>query len=201
MAPTLDDLDRALRGWCDDHGIAVRDVVLGPETPGSFDGPHVTINPVYDPESQAFILAHSIGSVVVWTLDQARSRSAYDELRTAKRERDAGGQRFERALAAWADHEEAASEYAVGLLREVGHAWAVERYTAFARADLAMMLAYHRGENPPIWNEFFPDWKRRVEQGKLQVPPYTPRPIPPDFRPVRIAPLEVYREEDGESDD
>src|SRR4051812_26020004 len=128
MTPTLDDLDRALRRWCGDHGIAVRDLVLGPETPGSFDGPNVTINPVYDPESQAFVLAHSIGSVLVWTLDQARSQAAYADLRAAKRKRDADLERFDRALAAWAAHEEAASEYAVGLLRDLGHAWAVERY-------------------------------------------------------------------------
>src|SRR3954454_5305031 len=98
MTPTLDDLDRALRRWSGEHGITVRDFVLGPETPGSFDGPNITINPVYDPESQAFILAHSIGSVIVWTLDHARSRAAYDDLRAAKRNRETHRERFEQAL-------------------------------------------------------------------------------------------------------
>src|SRR6478752_5644922 len=138
--PTLDELDRRLRAWAADHGIAVGDVALGPETPGSFDGPTVSINPVYDPESQAFILAHSLGSVVVWALDHARSRATYADLRAAKRSREG----LDAALAAWAAHEEAASEYAVGLLGEVGHDWSVPAYTAFARADLAMMLAFHR---------------------------------------------------------
>src|SRR3954451_8452845 len=144
MTPTLDDLDRRLRAWADDHGIAVRDEALGPETPGAFDGPTVVVNPVYDPESRAFVLAHSLGSVVLWTLAQARSRAVYDDLRAAKRARDADRGRFDRPLDAWAAHEEAASEYAIGLLGEVGHDWAVPAYTEFARADPEMMLVFHR---------------------------------------------------------
>jgi hypothetical protein len=200
MTPTLIDLDRSLRHWAGDHGIVVRDAVLGPETPGSFDGPSITINPVYDPESQAFILAHSVGSVVVWTLNHAASLRTYDDLRATKQKRD-DEERFEKALVAWTAHEEAASEYAVGLLTQVGHVWAVDSYTTFARADLAMMVALHRGERPPIWEKFFPEWRRRVERGELQVRPYFVRLIPTEFRPTRISPLEVYREEDGQADD
>jgi hypothetical protein len=201
MTPTLDDLDRRLREWADGHGISVRDLVLGPETSGSFDGPNITINPVYDPESQAFVLAHSIGSVAVWTLDQAGSRAAYDDLRAAKRARNRDPKWLERALVAWAAHEEAASEFAIGLLGEIRHEWAVRAYTEFARADLEMMLAFHRSERPPIWETFFPDWRRRLARGEVQVRPYARRPIPPDFRPVRIPPQEVYREEDGDPGD
>jgi hypothetical protein len=198
MTPTLADLDGALRAWAGEHGIAVTDRVLGPETPGAFDGPTVTINPVYEPESQAFVLAHSLGSVVVWTLDQAQSRATYDALRGAKRDRDGNHDRFEEALDAWAAHEEAASEYAVGLLAEVGHDWAVLAYTEFARADLEMMLEFHRRGRGPVWREFFPDWRQRLARGEVVVRPYAPRPTPHGFRPVHhIPPQEVFREEDG----
>ncbi len=201
MTPTLADLDRSLRAWAADHGIAVVDVVLGPETPGAFDGPNVTINPVYDPESQAFVLAHSLGSVVVWTLDQARARAAYDDLRAAKRGRDADPDRFETALDAWAAHEEAASEYAVGLLAEVGHDWAARAYTEFARADLEMMLDFHRHGRGLVWREFYPHWRQRLAAGEILARPYTSRPIPPGFRPVRFPRQEVFREEDGRPGD
>ncbi|HEY1377998.1 MAG TPA: hypothetical protein VGF55_14455 [Gemmataceae bacterium] len=202
MTPTLDDLDRALRAWADQHGIAVANRALGPERSGAFDGPTVTINPIYDPESQAFVLAHSLGSVVVWTLDQARSRTTYDALRDAKRDRDGNRDQFEEALDAWAAHEEAASEYAVGMLAQVGHDWAVPAYTEFARADLDMMLAFHRHGRGPVWRRFFPEWRQRLARGEVVARPYVPRPPPPDFRPVhRIPPQEVFREEAGRPGD
>jgi hypothetical protein len=200
MTPTADDLDRSLRAWAGDHGIQVNDVALGPETPGAFDGPTVTLNPVYDAASRAFILAHSLGSVVVWAVDYARSQAVYDDLRAAKKAKDSDRDRFEHALAAWSAFEEAASEYAVGLLAEVGHDWAVRPYTEFARADLEMMLAFHRDGRAPVWREFFADWRGRAACGEVHVQPYLPRPTPPGFRPLRIRPQEVVREEDGKAD-
>src|SRR6478735_1972722 len=125
MAATLDSLDESLRAWGAAHGIRVQSRSLGPERPGTFDGPSVTISPDYDRESRCFFLAHSLGSIAAWTADPERSQAVFDELRDAKETRDADPARFERARDDWSAFEEAASEYAVGLLGQVGHDWAV----------------------------------------------------------------------------
>jgi len=201
MPPTVQSLDADLRAWAQTHGVAVKDEALGPETLGKFDGPTVTVNPVYDPETRCFVLAHSLGSVVVWALNFDRSRAVYAELRAAKKERDTDRQRFERALDDWSAFEEAASEYAVGLLRELGHDWAVRPYTEFYRADAEMMLAFHRAGRGPKWREFYPAWRQRLARGEVQARPYRPRAVPPTFRPVRLPDQQVFREEDGKPGD
>jgi hypothetical protein len=201
MAATLESLDESLRAWAAAHGIRVLCRSLGPEKPGTFDGPSVTVSPDYDLESRCFFLAHSLGSIAVWTADADRSQAVFDELRDAKRAREADRARFERALDDWSAFEGAASESAVGLLGQVGHDWAVRSYTEFARADAEMMLAFHRHGRAPVWRDFFPAWRQRLARGEVDARPYKPRPVPDGFRPARMPKQEVFREEDGRPDE
>jgi hypothetical protein len=199
VASEHERLDAALRRWAEDHGVRVLDRDLGPEKPGAFDGPTIVLNPGYGIETRCFVLAHSIGSVVVWTLEKDRSQRVYDELREAKKTRTDRG-RYDRALADWSAFEEATHECAVGLLRELRHDWAIEPYTEFARADLEMMLAFHREGRAPVWREFFAAWRERLARGEVEARTFKVRTIPPEFRPVHFPPQEVYREEDGRLD-
>jgi len=200
VAPQYEYLDAALRQWAVDHGIDVRDRDLGPEKPGAFDGPTILINPGYGFATRCSAFAHSLGRVVVWTLDCDRSQSVYDELRAAKKTR-ADRSRFDRALADWSAFEEATHEYAVGLLGDLGHRWAVEPYTEFARSDVELILAFHRGDKALVWRQFFPAWRARLARGEVEARPFEARSVPTDLRPAQFPPQEVHREEDGKPED
>ncbi len=186
-----------LRSWAEARGIQVTTRPLGEETPAEFDGVSVTLNPDQDTESRCYYLAHSLGSIVAWSLDPKGATAVYARLRVAKANKGTDPGRLEPALAGFAAFEELASEYAVGLLESIGHGEVVPDYTAFARADLDAMLLFHGRGKGPVWREFFPDWKRKVSRGEVVVRPYRTRPIPP-FRPVRIRNQEVVQETDDE---
>lgn len=164
------------------------------EKPGEFDGPSITINPLHDLEARCYYLAHSFGSIAQWSTDFQKSQKVFDDLRNA---RDKKGSRpqFDQALEAWRRFEEASSEHAVWVLREIGHLNAVPSYTVFFRADIEAMTIFHRTGKEPGWPEFFADWKERVERGEVRVESFPPRPVP-RFQPARIEPQEVQQERD-----
>ena len=163
------------------------------ETPGAFDGLSITINPKHDRESACFYLAHSFGSIVLWSTDFARAQKVFDDLRDAKKNRQKSEEHFEAALLRYRRFEETSSEHAVWMLAEIGHRGAIEPYTTFFRADVEAMTIFHRTGKAPEWPEFFGDWKRRVERGEIHPAPFSPRPFL-RFTPVKIEKQEVLQE-------
>lgn len=181
-----------LRQRAESYGITVGEAPLGKDTAGKFDGPSITINSDNDPAERVFFLAHSVGSIARWALATEQAAAVYRELRQAKQRKEAEPERFERALDGFGSFEEIASEHAVWLLADVGGADAVAPYTAFARADLAAMIEFHRTGTAPQWSAFFARWREKVARGEITVRPYQPRPIPP-FRPVKIDTQEIVQ--------
>jgi hypothetical protein len=171
---------------------------LPPETPAVFDGPTVTLDPGYDPESRCYYLAHALGSIAQWSTDTAATRAVFDEVHAAEASREADPRRFERAVAGHLAFEERSSGHAVWLLADLGHDRAVPGYTTFFRADLAAVDEYHRTGAAPVRREFYPAWEEGVARGRVRVRPFDPRPVPA-FRAVPIPRQEVLREEDGEA--
>jgi hypothetical protein len=187
-APLFEDLQRFIRS----HGVEVRLEEMDVETPGAFDGPSITINPVHDREACCYYLAHSFGSIYQWSSDFGRARKAFDDLRAAKKD---AGIAFEEALERWRRFEEVSSEHAVWVLGEIGHAAAVDAYTVFFRADLEAMTVFHRTGKEPSWPEFFAAWKEGVARGSIRIEPFRPRAVAP-FEPVPIEEQEVVQKRD-----
>lgn len=186
----------ALAGYAESYGVGLCLKRMDEETPGEFDGLTITINPVHDLESRCYYLAHSVGSIVEWSLHFDGSKAVFDELRAARAARDRDRGRFERALQRFCGFEERASEYAVWVLTALGYHGVISTYTEFFRADIESMMIRHRQGAAPPWNEFFMEWKARVARGEEPLTPYQPRAVPP-FRPVRIEKQEVVQEVDG----
>ena len=180
------------------YGVGVRTRPLRPETPAIFDGPTVTLDPGYDPESRSYYLAHALGSTAQWSTDTAATRGVFDELHAAGAARRAAPGRFERAVAEHLAFEERSSGHAVWLLADVGHPRAVPGYTTFFRADMAAVEEYHRTGVAPVWRAFYPVWKEKAARGEVTIRPFEPRPVP-QFRAVQIPTQKVLREEDGEA--
>lgn len=189
-----------LRLRTESHRITVVLEPMDREQPGKFNGPTITLNPDYDLEKRCFYLVHSVGSIVLWSIDRKGTQKVFDDLRAAKKTKDREPERFAAALERFCDFEEASSEHAVWLLAELGHAWAIPSYTEFFRADIESMIIFHREGVAPVWRDFFSEWKERVARGEKKVPPFTPRPIP-SFTPVRIPPQEVVHEIDGQAEE
>ena len=186
----------ALKAWAEARGIEVGEGPAGPEKPAQFDGVSVTVDPGYDVKARCWYLAHSLGSIVGWSLGPDGTRAVYDELRAAKKVKDSDPRPLDRAVQGFSAFEELASEYGVWLLEQLGHGWAVPEYTSFARADVEAMARYHRGGKAPVWRDFFADWQARVARGEQEVRPYRPRAVPA-FRPVPVPTQEVVQEQDG----
>jgi hypothetical protein len=189
--PTLYD---RLRTRAETYGIRVREARLGPETAGTFDGLSVTMNDKYDPAERCFYLAHALGSIAQWGRDPKRAQAVFDELRAAKRAKDAG--RLARAIHDHRAFEDTSSDYAVWLLADLGRADAIPSYTTFARADIEAVTEFHRRGVAPVWRDFFGRWKEEAARGQRAVQPFTPRPVPA-FRPVKIDTQEIIQERDG----
>jgi hypothetical protein len=194
VTPLNDDLFRELSRFVASRGVAVRTRKMSVETPGEFDGPSITINPLHDLEARCYYLAHSFGSIAQWSTDFEKSQKVLDDLRDVK-EGKRTRPRFEQALGAWRRFEEISSEYAVWVLQEIGHAMAVPSYTVFFRADIEAMTIFHRTGKEPPWPEFYAEWKAGVERGEVRIEPFPPRSVP-RFQPVRIEPQEVQQERD-----
>ena len=92
-------------------------------------------------------------------------------------------------------YEEEASCYAAWLIAECGSADALPAFTNFARADIEVIVAFHRDGAAPPWHAFFDHWNRDVQRGATRVVPFEPKPIPP-FEPRHIEPQEVIQEVD-----
>jgi hypothetical protein len=187
------DLERRAGGY----GVRVLSRRLPPETPATFDGPTVALDPRYDLESRCYYLAHALGSIAQWSTDTDATRAVFDELHAAEEARRADLGRFDRAVAEHLAFEERSSGHAVWLLADLGHGRAVPGYATFFRADLAAIGEYHRTGVAPVWREFYPAWREKVARGEVKVRPFEPRPVP-QFRAVPIPKQEVLREEDGE---
>ena len=184
----FDDLQRFIRA----HGVEVKLEKMDVETPGAFDGPSITINPVHDRDAASYYLAHSFGSIYQWSTDFEHAQKVFDELRDAKKTQ---GARFEEALRAWRLFEQTSSDYAVWVLAEVGRADVVDPYTVFFRADIEAMSVFHRTGKEPRWPDFFAEWKEKVATGEIQIEPFRPKPVA-RFRPARIEKQDVLQERD-----
>ena len=181
-----------LEGFASSHGIQVCLREMDLETPGEFDGPTITINPVHDRQACCYYLAHSLGSIYQWSTDFEHARKVFEDLRDAKRRPRRG---FEEALDQWRRFEQVSSDHAVWVLAETGHPEAVEPYTVFFRADIEAMTVFHRTGKEPRWPDFFASWKEKVASGEIQIGPFQPKPIG-RFTPVKIEKQEVLQEHD-----
>lgn len=173
-------------------GILVRRQKLGLTTTGVFDGTSVTTNSDCDLETQCHNLAHALGHIIQWSVETSRCQSLYDELHAAKDGKLSDPGRLERALFAFREYEEEASEYAAGLLIETGNEPVLAAFTPFARADIEAIVSYHRDGVAPIWDQFFADWQTRAARREFEVRGFVPKPLP-YFVPRHIAPQEVIR--------
>lgn len=187
---------RRLRQRAEEHGVRVKTERLGPDTPGTFDGPSITLNEAYTPDESYYYLAHALGSIVRWSLDPDTWRAMFEELDAAKANRGADAERLERAVERYRAYEDGASEYAVWLLQDLDMGALVPHYTNFGRADVESMAEYHRTGRQPAWHEFFARWNEEVARGERPVRPYTPRPVPP-FRPAPMRPQTIQQENDA----
>jgi hypothetical protein len=190
MTSQRGDLLSAVERFVRSHGIDILEKNMDVDKPGEFDGPSITINPKHDRDALGFYLAHSFGSIYQWSTNFKRAQTIFNELRDAKRTKDAG---FEQALAVWRLFEQTSSEHAVWVLGEAGHPEAVDPYTVFFRADIEAMTVFHRTGKEPRWPDFFAEWKEKVAKGEIRVDPFRPKPVS-RFRPVRIEKQEVLQE-------
>ena len=193
MAPAGANLFNDLVECVGSHGIEVLRRNMEIDKPGEFDGQTITINPRHDREALSFYVAHAMGSICQWSTDFEHSRKVFDELREAKKRRDAPV--LAGALERWRRFEEASSGHAVWTLADIGHSETVEPYTVFFRADIEAMTIFHRTGKEPRWPDFFAEWKQKVARGENQIEPFQPRPIGP-FKPVQIPKQEVLQERD-----
>jgi hypothetical protein len=184
-----------LRRFVESLGVRVVQREMNIETPGEFDGLTVTINPKHDQAAACFYLAHSFGSIVLWSTDFAGAQTVFDDLRDAKQRRQQEPAAFELMLARYRDFEQSSSEYAVWVLGHIGHARWVEEYTLFFRADIEAMTVFHRTGKAPRWPDFLSEWKQKSVSGEIRVEPFRPKPVPV-FRPLRIEQQKVLQERD-----
>src|SRR5688500_1628302 len=105
----FEDLERFVRSY--DVEVRLRDMDI--ETPGEFDGPTITINPVHNREASSYYLAHSFGSIYQWSTNFEHAQDVFHGLRDAKKGTRPG---FEDALQRWRRFEEVSSEHAVWVL-------------------------------------------------------------------------------------
>jgi hypothetical protein len=177
------------------YGITAWQADLDDEVPGEFDGPTIKLNNDYDAAERAFYLAHSIGSIAMWSIHPDRSHQVFRELRQAKREKASDVTRLGRALTAYLSFENTTWEFAVWLSEDIGHERFVPAFTNFGRADMEAMRVFHTTGKAPVWREFFAAWNEQVCQGARSVTPFARRPIP-EFQAIRIPKQEIVQEDD-----
>ena len=192
MSASRAGLFEDLKRFVCSHGVEIRTREMDVETPGEFDGPTITINPVHNREALSYYLAHSFGSIYQWSTNFEHAQNVFDELREAKK---GTRPRFEQALERWRRFEEISSEHAVWVLADVGHVEAIEPYTVFFRADIEAMTIFHRTGKEPRWPDFFADWREKVARGEIRIVPFRPTSIA-RFAPVKIQKQEVVQERD-----
>jgi hypothetical protein len=174
-------------------GIEVRRTPLPRDTPAEFDGRSITLAAALDADAAAFILLHSFGSIVGWSLDKPGVTALLDDMRAAKGAREADPDRFERALARFRAFEIASSEYAVWALEAIGHPEAVAPYTTYFRADVEAITLFHRCGRAPVWDAFYKQWTADAAAGTRHIEPFQPKPVPP-FTPTHTERQQVKQE-------
>lgn len=196
MTMDFEKVYRDIRAWGEAHGIRVHEQSLSPEKAGVFDGLSATMNREYEPEERSYYLIHALGSMVSWSLSRLEVQAMFDELRAAKKGREADPARLERAIERYRAFEIESSEFAVWLFSELGHKDVEPSYTNFICADLESLTRFHRGGKAPVWRDFFARWNDDVAEGRRQVPPFQPKPVPP-FVPVCVEKQEILQEQGG----
>ncbi len=194
MAVNFDRINQDVCTWADLHGIHVTEQKLPAGKAGEFDGVTATMNNAYSAEERVYYLTHALGSMVRWALSQETVQALFDELRAAKKQKVSDIGRLERAIAAYRAFEIESSEFAVWLLLQLGHSSVVPSYTNFLRADLEALTEFHRHGKAPVWWHFFSRWNEEVSQGRRQVEPFIPKPIPP-FTPVKTEKQEILQKQ------
>lgn len=179
------------------HGIVAELAPLGPEVPGIFDGPTITLNNDYDSFERAVYLAHSIGSIAEWSLQPDRSHAVFRTLRQAKRQGASEHERLDRALADYLAFEQRTWEFSIWLVEDLHYGHFSFAITNLGRADMESMRIFHRTGKAPVWREFFARWNEEVRQGSRIVEPFVGRAIPA-FQAIKIPKQEIVQEADGE---
>jgi hypothetical protein len=183
-------LTTELASYVEGHCVAVCYRMMALDKPAEFDGLSITLNPRHDPDSLAFYLAHSFGSIAAWCADLPRVEAMFDDLREAKAVRSDNPNRLERALGPFRDFEARTSEFAVRVLHDIDRHQIVPDYTVFFRADIEAITIFHRTGRAPVWQTFLARWKDEVARGVRRVEPFAPREVPA-FSPRRIDLQEV----------
>jgi hypothetical protein len=192
MSIAFEPVIKAAGQWCEVHGIQLHQQPLPSQQAGEFTGTSVVMNSDFPAEDRLYYLVHALGSIVRWSLSRNAVQGMFDELRDAKKNKDADLPRFERAVAAYRGFEIESSEFAVWLLKTIGHPETIDSYTNFMRADLEAMTQFHRTGHAPKWGDFFRQWSADVAAGRRRVEPYEFKPIPP-FQPVTTERQEILQ--------
>lgn len=183
-----------VRNWAEKRGVRVKEDSLAANKAGEFDGQSITLNSTFTSEERLYYLAHSLGSIVRWSLSQKHVQYMFAELREAKKNKEKDPARLEKALGAYQAFETESSRFAARLLKEVGAAEVLPAYTNFMRADLAALTIFHRNGEAPVWRDFFAGWNADVGGGRIRVLPFGPKPIP-DFAPASIETQEILQKQ------
>jgi hypothetical protein len=197
MSTPMEAVERDLFGWAESRGIKVSLRRLAAGKAGEFNGVSATVNSDYAVDERCWYFAHALGSIVRWSLSRDAIQAMFNELRDARKQRDADPARLEKAIEQYRAFEIEASELAVWLFGELGHMEVIGAYTTFMRADLEALTIFHRTGKAPVWRDFFADWKRGVADGRIEVVPFRSKPIPA-FVPVRIENQEILQRQPGE---
>jgi 23S rRNA G2069 N7-methylase RlmK/C1962 C5-methylase RlmI len=176
--------------WARARGIEVREERMDRDKAGWFDGTSVQMNRAYPKEEQLYYLVHTLGSIVRWSLSRPEVQQMFNNLRDAKKTK---GARLENAIQAYRAFEIESSEFAVSILKELGHSALISSYSNFMTADLEALTQFHRIGQAPVWRDFFVRWNEEVGCGR-PVADFTPKPVPP-FSPVRIERQEIVQKQ------
>lgn len=182
--------------WAAGKEIKVLDRELPDNQAGEFDGLSVMMNNSFGVEERSYYLLHALGSIICWSLDSTVDEM-FDNLRAKKKSKDADPAGFEAALARYRSFETTSSEYAVGLLIDLGYRDVVRSYSNFMRADLESMTQFHRHGQLAPWHDFFAAWNREVASGRRAVTPFRARPVP-SFRARQISLQTIMQRRDDD---
>jgi hypothetical protein len=183
-----------VRDWANSRGIQVREASLAANKAGKFDGKSVSMNSAFSAEERLYYLAHSLGSIVRWSLSREHVQHMFDELRDAKKNKEKDPARLERALADYQAFETESSRFAVQLLKDLEAADVLPAYTNFMRADLAALTIYHRRGEAPVWRDFFAGWNAEVASGRISILQFRAKRIPA-FTPIPIETQEILQKQ------
>src|SRR3954453_15584732 len=99
MSMSFEPIIHAVRQWCTAHGIQAQERPMHAGKAGEFNGISLVMNSGYDAEEGLYYMLHAIGSIVRWSLSRDSVQQMFDELREAKKAKEALPDRFELAIA------------------------------------------------------------------------------------------------------